>query len=349
MNHKIFYISKTLLFNVLALSYIVFVLVNYHHNEYDEYEKIKLNKSIQNSNSFEFFQLKNKNLKLNISEKLIDKNSSEHFQNVMDRKCLISGDMENRHKVRWVRVLAHNKLLTESAKINKTAPYYVEIILHGLLIFLAFTLLRKTFPIPEKYFYLYFLSITFIFQQHLGEYTYSIFDLFFIACALYTSNKNNIFFFIIVCIFATLNRETGFLLTFSWLVFNQNFKQFLIILIVSSIPFVLLNFDIFSCLIQPKFFVPLEYQHGQVNYSDLKNLNIFSTMKTILINYLVPFGFGFYFYYKTKKKNKFLFLLFFLYLFVFLVASPLGKIELKLLLIPYIWLFIYLSKNYKLT
>ena len=98
-------------------------------------------------------------------------------------------------------------------------------------------------------------------------------------------------------------------------------------------------------MINPKFFAPMEYQKGQINFKDVANANIFSATKVIMINYLVPFGLGFYYFMISKNKNKYLLAIFLLYLFVFLIASPVHKMELRLIILPYIWLFIFFSEK----
>ena len=45
------------------------------------------------------------------------------------------------------------------------------------------------------------------------------------------------------------------------------------------------NFNIFDCLLNPKFFVPLEYQYGQFNFSEIgKSIGYLSAIKVIFIN-----------------------------------------------------------------
>ena len=67
----------------------------------------------------------------------------------------------------------------------------------------------------------------------------------------------------------------------------------------------LINFDIISCLINPKFLIPIENQEGQFNFSEIGNsINYLSALKVILVNFIIPFGFSFYVYFTTEKKNK---------------------------------------------
>ena len=78
------------------------------------------------------------------------------------------------------------------------------------------------------------------------------------------------------CSLAVLNRESGFIILLTWFIFNKDIKQFLIFSTISSILFLAINYDLIKCLYDPKFFVPLEKQEGQVNLSDLSNISLFS-------------------------------------------------------------------------
>ena len=80
-------------------------MTNYLHNNYDGYEEIKLE---QVTNEKPFFQLKFNDLQTGITEDLLHE---ENVKLVYDRKCEITGNMHDRHKVRWVRMLLHYKLL----------------------------------------------------------------------------------------------------------------------------------------------------------------------------------------------------------------------------------------------
>ena len=73
-------------------------------------------------------------------------------------------------------------------------------------------------------------------------------------------------------------------------------KNFLFSLI-ASVTFFIINFDIIKCLLDPRFFIPLENQKGQVNITDFKHMSFFSLGKLILVNFLLPFGIGFYYFF----------------------------------------------------
>ena len=316
------------------------MLVNYFHIKMEWNEKISHEET---TNIDTYFKLKsNKDNKLNHSQNLV---SEEKYARFLDRKCEITGHMNDRHKVRWLRMLMQKKIYEFSYSLNNISPYYLDILIHSIVILLSLILINQFFPLSNKYMFLLLLFITFIFQQRLGEHSFSIFDLLFCSAALCASKRGNIIIFIGICILATLNRETGFLIIFSWLIFNNNLRNFIFISLISSIPFLIVNYDIFSCMINPKFFAPMEYQEGQINFQDIANTNIFSALKIIMINYLVPFGLGLYFYIQSENKNKYLFGIFLLYLLVFLIASPVHKMELRLIIHPYIWLFIFFSEK----
>ena len=88
---------------------------------------------------------------------------------------------------------------------------------------------------------------------------------------------------------AVLNRESGFILLSFWLIFNKDLKiifSFGAILII----FLIANFETINCIVNPKFFIPLEKQEGQVNFSDLSSLSLLSLVKLMAINFVIPFG-----------------------------------------------------------
>ena len=140
---------------------------------------------------------------------------------------------------------------------------------------------------------------------------------------------------------ATLNRESGFIILLTWFIFNVEYKKFLGFFLLTSAIFIIVNYQILECLIDPKFFIPLEHQEGQVNVGDITNINIFSLIKLLIVNFLLPFGLGIYFYINSKIKNKFLLLMFIIYLLAFIFATPLHHVSVRLILIPLIFCSIY--------
>ena len=201
--------------------------------------------------------------------------------------------------------------------------------------------------INNKQFFL--LYITFIFQHYLSEYSYSIFETFFLCLSLYASKNKKNLLFLTSCSLAALNRESGFIILLTWFIFNKDVKKFFIFSIIVSLLFLSFNYDLIRCLFDPKFFIPLEKQKGQVNLSDLNSVGLFSIIKLFFVNFLLPFGAGLYFLVISKNKNLILIFLFIIYLLVFLIAAPLHNMSVRLILLPLIITSIYfynLEKNY---
>ena len=92
MNKNFF---KTLSVNILIFAYIVVVLVNFFHNSHNSYIK---SEELSQINNKEVYLLKKETLKEDISNSLTLKNASEFY---LDRECKITGNMHDRHKVRW--------------------------------------------------------------------------------------------------------------------------------------------------------------------------------------------------------------------------------------------------------
>jgi len=321
MKTYISFFKSNYFLNIIILLFITFVFINFIHNSSGSYQ--------------------DSNIKIEVSEQLI---SDETYTHILERKCEITGNMHDRHKVRWLKLLALKNIFQISSNINKSFPYYLNILLHSFILFFSFVLIRKTFSTEKKYVLLFLLYITFVFQQYLGEYSYSIFEMFFLSLALYSSKNKKHFLFLTSCVLATLNRESGFIILLTWFIFNEEYKKFLGFFLLTSTIFIIVNYQILECLIDPKFFIPLEYQEGQVNFFDIKNISIFSLGKLLIVNFLLPFGLGMYFYLTSKIKNKFLLSMFVIYFLVFLFATPLHHIAVRLILVPLIFCSIYFSQ-----
>ena len=316
------FFKSNYLLNVVILLFITFVFINFIHHRFINYD----------GDNFKF--------KMGISEELT---SDKTYSKILDRNCEVTGSMDDRHKVRWLKSIVLKNIFQISSNLNKLFPYYVNILLHSFVLFFSFILIRKTFSTEKKYILLFLLYVTFVFQQHLGEYSYSIFEMFFLSLSLYSSKNKKNLLFLTSCILATLNRESGFIILLTWLIFNDEYKKFLGFLFLTLGIFLISNYQILECLINPKFFIPLEHQDGQVNIADFKNINIFSLVKLIIVNFLLPFGLGMYFYSNSKIKNKFLLLLFFVYFLLFIFATPAQHISVRLILIPLIFCAIYFA------
>ena len=108
---------------IVSFFLIIFVFINFINN-ISEREKYKLvnNNTYTKLDNFEFKDKLNQNL-------LKDKS----YELILEKNCQIS-DMHNRHKVRWVKAYLKN-IYHIANNLNSKLPYYINIILHSLLIF----------------------------------------------------------------------------------------------------------------------------------------------------------------------------------------------------------------------
>ena len=317
---------------IVSFFLIIFVFINFINN-ISEREKYKLvnNNTYTKLDNFEFKDKLNQNL-------LKDKS----YELILEKNCQITGDMHNRHKVRWVKAYFLKNIYHIANNLNSKLPYYINIILHSLLIFFSLILIDKTFNLKKKYIILFLLYVTFVFQSYLGEYSYSIFEMFFVSAALFASKRKNLLLFTSITSIAVLNRESGFIILLIWLIFNQNYKEFFLCFFITLSIFIGLNYQTINCMINPKFFIPLEPQEGQINFSDFRSMNILSIVKLLSINFIIPFGIIFYNFFKNKIKNNFYLIIVTIYLIVFLIATPAHHLAVKLIILPLIILSFYL-------
>jgi len=343
MTNNINFLKKNFFLNLISFLFVTIVFLNHIHNSIDPYKKIDL----KYNNNDTYALLQTSEIKKELSQRLI---SNDSYTNILDRECKITGDLHDRHKVRWVKALFLKSVFNFSYNFNEILPYYVNIILHSLIIFLSLIILNKTFALDRKYNLIFLLYVTFIFQQHLSEYSYSVFETFFLSLSLYASKNKKHLLFLLSCLLAIFNRESGFVIIFVWLIFNNNeFKKLIMFFMASSLIFLIINFDILKCLFDPKFFVPLENQEGQVNFSELASNNIISTIKLIFTNFLLPFGIGIFYLTLAKSKNKILIALFVIYFLMFVLATPAHHMSVRLILLPLIFTSIYFYNKGKVA
>ena len=322
--------EKNLLF-ILSFFFITFVFINFTNNHYTKYQ-------INDNNLYS--KLTPAQFKDNLNTILT---SEKTYETILNKECEVTGNMHDRHKVRWIKYQFLKSVFQKADKINPNLPYYLNIILHSLIIFLSLIVADRTFNLSKKYILFFLLYITFIFQNYLGEYSFSIFEMFFAFIALYASKKKNIILFAVICLMAVLNRESGFIILLFWLIYNKEFKKLFISFISILIIFLAINFDAIRCIINPKFFIPLEHQVGQVNLIDLASLNMFSSVKLILLNFIFPFGIIFYNYFKNNNSNIYFLIITTIYLLIFIIATPLHHLAVRMIILPLIILSFYLS------
>ena len=170
--------------------------------------------------------------------------------------------ISDRHKVRWVKSF-FTKIFLASEKISMFT-LHTNIFLHSFVIFLTLIILKNTFSLHHKYTLFFFYVLLFFSKLSIGVFILN-FEMFFLSLA-YMLVAQKFILFLVSGIFAILNRESGFIILLSWLLFNSDYKKLIISYLIAG-TFVLLNLDIAKCLINPEFFVPTESQEGQVIFS----------------------------------------------------------------------------------
>jgi hypothetical protein len=269
----------------------------------------------------------------------------------LDRDCKITGSAEDRKKVRWLFKTLIYKTYVSLININDLLPYYFQILFFSLIIYLTYFVIFKTFPIKSEYKYLFLFLIVFIFQNPIGEFHFSVIEMLFVALALLASKTKKFLLFCTIILLATLNRESGIIISLTWFIFNSEVKKFIYIIGATVLSFIFINFDILSCLTNPKFFVLAESEvdYAQFSFKEIgKSIGYFSSIKVVLINFIIPFGFCFYTYLTTDNKNKFILYILLAYLVVFLFVLPAQHLSSRLILLPIVFTFIFFkSKNIK--
>ena len=141
---------------VLFLSFFLIVIIfsNFIHQNYDKFKSQK---------SGNYSRLSNSEFKNSINQ---DLTNSSAYEFILNRDCSITGDMHDRHKVRWVKIFLLKNIFELSEKINSNSPYYLNIFLHSILIFLSLAILSKTFKLEIGYIIFFLFYISFIFHHH---------------------------------------------------------------------------------------------------------------------------------------------------------------------------------------
>lgn len=317
---------KNSLINFVIFFFVTIVFVNQIHLQLNSSQF----KKIEDTNFYS--KVENFELKTNFSKDLTAKDTYI----ALNRECNVTGQLSDRHKVRWVKAYFLKNFFMASEKINDILPYYTNILLHSFLIFLTIIILNKTFLLNHKYTLFLLFYVTFFMQSFMSEYSYSIFEMFFFSLALYASKNKNVILFVFSGVLAVLNRESGFVILLSWLLFNKDYKKLIIMYFITGIIFLILNFDILKCLLDPEFFVPLANQEGQTDIHDIFNINLISFLKLLIFNFFIPFGLAFYFLFKVKKYNKILLILLIIYMLIFIFAASLHHVSLRLIILPLI-------------
>ena len=316
-----------------------------------------------------------KNFNKYVSNLKIDFDYVNEIRNQSNDICLeIKSGNFHRHSTRWVfekfRIFLFEKTNKITNNISKNTYLFSLII--SLIFFTSFYLVNKlliknqnkneiNFTIISFLVFIFFLTIFLI--RPLGEIRFSIFELFFISTSLYFAFNKYFLLYLLSVIFCALNRESGLVCSTFWFIINTNFldkkltlKSFFLNINLRSISpiflsiliFIVFNFDVIKCLNNLDFIIPKDSLDGsliKLNY----NFFSISTINSVFINYVFILILLILFYNKSKVQKKML-LIILLYYFIFIIFTSLIQNEIRILLIPFLMLYIFdfYSKN-KLT
>tara|TARA_B100001093_G_scaffold517688_1_gene600028 strand:+ start:780 stop:1886 length:1107 start_codon:yes stop_codon:yes gene_type:complete len=287
-----------------------------------------------------------KDPKIGVSDELTDPVKYERFFNRDCKDLKGSNFQEERKRVRWLFPYLYYNLYNFGKELSPKAPYYLKILFFSVILFLTYFLTFKTLFLSWHYKFIFLFYLAFLFPNPLGEYQFSIVETFFVSLAIYASKLKKYHLFCFSVILAMLNRESGIVLAFLWPLFNEGqIKKVLTVLILTTIIFFTFNYDIAQCAFDPSFYAIFEKVPVQINASDLfTNISFFSSIKLILLNFIIPFGSLFYVIFSSEKKNKTLIGLSILYLAIFISAMPMAQFGARLILLPLLMTAFYLKQ-----
>ena len=140
---KIFEEKNLLL--IFSFFFIIFFFINFTHNHYQKYE-INI--------SGLYSKLSPSEYKKKVNQILV---SEKTYETVLNKECEVTGNMHDRHKVRWIKFQFLKSIYQKTDQINPRLPYYVNIVLHSLLIFLSLVVADRTFNLKKNIFFFSFI------------------------------------------------------------------------------------------------------------------------------------------------------------------------------------------------
>lgn len=305
------------------------------------------------------------NLKENqvVQENMI--NSDDLCKNLESKNITDTNIGYYRHSLRWVLDKSRIFYLEVAEKIGgkKLLSFSFTFMIFSLItltFFLCLLTINKNlfnFITNNKNNYLillaiFFFVISFYSFKKVSELRYSFFEMFFISASIYFAYIKKKLFFLITVILATLNRESGILISSIWFVFNGiGLKNKRLVLdnkeIIYGIFSVLacltilvsLNLKLFSC--------GLGLSNMSLASQSALSGSIFRTVNIVFSNFILIILL-FIFFYKNINEQYKLLILAALYLLIFIVFTPADHDVLRILFAPIIILYSnFYLKNFK--
>ncbi len=188
-------------------------------------------------------------------------------------------------------------------------------------------------------FFIFFFIISFYSFRDVQESRFTFFEIFFLSVGLYFAKIKKKLLFLITVTLATLNRESGILISSIWFFMNGfniednkiKFKKNDLIFgafsgLFCTVILILFNYQIFSCGFNINLFFTEDLKQDSEN-SLISKLNIFFSNILLIIFLLYLFWVDF------NKQFKLLVIIL-LYIFIFLIFSKLDNNILRIMLAP---------------
>ena len=172
--------------------------------------------------------------------------------------------------------------------------------------------------------------------------------------SLFFAMNKNMPLYLLSIFLCVLNRETGLICSFFWLIINNlkfqnknifklrlinkfDLKSYLPVFLCLSV-LLLFNLDIAKCILDIKFLIPPDISNQTSFNSDLFKLDIRSLNAALINFYLIVF-IMIIFYKKTILQNKLLILISF-YLTIFIIFVSIDQYQTRIILVPMLVLYI---------
>lgn len=276
----------------------------------------------------------------------------QNYQN--NYNCEVNHNLDERHRLRWLSQLGWLKIYEFKTSIfgKKKIVYDLHKFFIGLIIFLSYLCIILLFQKNESQNIIFPISgiFTFFFlliaSSSISEINYSIVELFFLSLSFYAIFKNINWLFFLICILSPMNRESGFILPFIYLIFNpEKLKFFLLILFSSIFIYILVNLSTIKCVFTPGFLITTT--PGYPKFMDHSFIEKFKIITQDYFFYLLIL----IVYWKNKILQKKFLLIILIYTFVFIIATPFQHSIIKILYIPTVMLYVYssISPNLKIN
>ena len=293
---------------------------------------------------------------------------------ILDKKLCenIDNNKIHRHYLRWVfeKVrLSIFDLFKYDENSGKKLSYIYSMML-AVLVSLSFfvsilTLNRNIYYFVNNhklnfiFLFLIFFFIIAIYAFRTGQETrFSFFELFFLSASLYFTYTKKKVFFLITVILATLNRESGILISSIWFLINgfnlenkkieldkKNIAFGFFAIISAIVALVAFNYQIFSCGFNINLFIFESKSIFSTIGPEVKS-SLFRNINVLFSNFLIIFFLLYYFWVNFEKQFKLLLIILF-YNLVFVFFATLDNNILRIILAPLFVLYCNEYFNYQ--